>query len=642
MRLLLLVLLGTGGLLAAGSARSYAVARHLLEQEARDKAVYMAESTAGRIEAVVRGVGKVGLGLGREVQTQPPTGEASAQTLLKEILGENQEVYGAAIAAAPGVKGGGLGGKVPYAFRKSGAVALRDLGGSTYRYQEQEWYTRPLALRRSVWSEPYLDVGGGEAPMVTFSVPIFTGESPPRPWGVVTCDVSLTWLDELLRAMPVGRSGYAFLVSAQGTYIVHPRREYVLRRSLFDVAREVPGQDLTELAERMIAGETGFHTLISHVTHRPSRIAYCPVPSPGWSLAVVTSEDEILAPIYALRRQELGAGALGLVLLGLTALLIARSIALPLRHLEAATRVLAAGDLDAPLPPVTGDDEVAHLGRAFARMRDDLKQHLLELQATTAANERIDSELQIARSIQLSLVPKTFPPFPDRDEFEMYALLDAARTIGGDFYDFFMFDESTLCLVIGDVSGKGVPAALFMAVTRTLLRMLWRSDPSPATALARVNAEVARDNPRTMFVSLFCATIDLRHGEMRYASGGHNPPFVIRAGGEVAPVPRVKGTIVGIAEEVTFGEGMLSLHPGDALLLYTDGVTEAMNSTEEFFGTARTAETLAGLAQGAAGESVAGLVTGLRAALADFAGQAEQYDDIAMLGFRYQRPPPPA
>ena len=205
-----------------------------------------------------------------------------------------------------------------------------------------------------------------------------------------------------------------------------------------------------------------------------------------------------------------------------------------------------------------------------------------------------------------------------------------------------MLDESTLCLAIGDVSGKGVPAALFMAVTRTLLRRRWRHDPSPATALTRVNAEIVRDNPRTMFVSLFCATVDLRRGEVRYASGGHNPPFVTRAGGQVTSLPRVKGTIIGIGEGVTCEEGRLSLHAGDALLLYTDGVTEATDSTGEFFGAVRTAETLTSLARGPAGESREGLVAGARAALADFAQQAEQYDDIAMLSFRYRQPPPPA
>jgi sigma-B regulation protein RsbU (phosphoserine phosphatase) len=201
-----------------------------------------------------------------------------------------------------------------------------------------------------------------------------------------------------------------------------------------------------------------------------------------------------------------------------------------------------------------------------------------------------------------------------------------------------MFDHNTLCVMIGDVSGKGIPAALFMAVTRTLLRMLWRKDPSPAAVLRRVNEEVARDNPRNMFVSLFCAAIDLRSAEVRYASGGHNPPFVIRAGGEVTLVPHVKGVVVGVMEGAAFEEGRLHLGAGDALLLYTDGVTEAMNPQEELFGTERAAATLATLSQGSGGESVEAVIRGLRAALADFAQEAEQSDDIAMLGFRYRQP----
>ncbi len=638
-RLLLLVLLGTGTLLAAGMIRTYAIGRQLLIQEAQDKAICHAQNCANEIEAVMRGVTKIAVELARRVQEHPPADEAEAQDLVRDVVAGNTEVYGSALAPAPGRGTGTLRDKVPYAYRFGGKIVFRDLGGVQYGYDRQEWFTRPRDRGRAIWSEPYLDVGGGEAPMVTYSVPVFT-EGDPKPfWGVVTCDVTLEWLEELIRSIPVGETGYAFLVSGHGIYIVHPRREYVLHTNILDVVREIPGQDLTDLARNLLAGQTGYARIISHVTRLPSGIAYCPVPTTGWGLAVVTSEQEILAPINKLRRQELAAGVVGVVLLALIALLIARSITLPLQKLESATRVLASGDLDAPLPVAPGDDEVARLGRAFTHMRDDLKQYIADLQTTTAANERINSELQIAQAIQLSLVPKIFPPFPDRPEFELYALLHAARVIGGDFYDFFMPDHNTLCMMIGDVSGKGIPAALFMAVTRTLLHMLWREDPSPAAALARVNEEIARDNPRNMFVTLFCATIDLRSGAVRYASGGHNPPFIIRAGGEVTPVPHVKGLVVGIMEGAAFEEGRLDLGAGDSLLLYTDGLTEAMNSAEELFGTERTTAALHRLAQGPAGESVESLILGLREALGDFVQEAEQSDDIAMLGFRYRQSP---
>jgi sigma-B regulation protein RsbU (phosphoserine phosphatase) len=256
---------------------------------------------------------------------------------------------------------------------------------------------------------------------------------------------------------------------------------------------------------------------------------------------------------------------------------------------------------------------------------------MAELARTAQARERIESELRIGRAIQMSLIPKTFPPFPTRSDFALHALLEPAREVGGDFYDFFLTDDDHLCLAVGDVSGKGVPAALFMAVTRTFLKALAREERSPSRVLERLNDELAEGNDASMFVTLFFAVVDLRRGLMRYASGGHPSPLLARPDGTVSTLPRPRGPLVGALEGMTFDEGEKTLERDDRLLVFTDGVTEAMTAKGELFGDDRTARALSALAALSCRE----IVAGLRERLVRFADGADQSDDIALLLFTY-------
>jgi len=248
-----------------------------------------------------------------------------------------------------------------------------------------------------------------------------------------------------------------------------------------------------------------------------------------------------------------------------------------------------------------------------------------------AQKERMESELSVARDIQLGIVPTIFPPFPERDEFDLHASLESAREVGGDLYDFFLLDDDHLCLAIGDVSGKGVPASLFMAVTITLLRAAGGRSAGPADVLARLNAQLCHDNDSAMFVTLFYAICDVRTGELTYSSGGHPPPYVVRAGGGVEPLPQTAGAGLGASSRIAFGAGTVTLECGDALLLYTDGVTEAMDAAGGMFGAERLEAALGGVR---AEDGAAGMMAAVRSAVAAFTRGAEQYDDITMMGFR--------
>ncbi len=271
-------------------------------------------------------------------------------------------------------------------------------------------------------------------------------------------------------------------------------------------------------------------------------------------------------------------------------------------------------------------DEVGTLARAFDRMRSDLFASVARLKETTAAKERMASELAIGRDIQLAMVPKDFSPAALGGEVEVFAALRPAREVGGDFYDFFPLDGDRLGFCVGDVSGKGVPAALLMAVGKTLVKAGAGSDPSPASVLTQVNHELCANDESGMFVTIFLGVLNLKTGDLTYSNAGHNPPFLRRAAGELVALDRRHGPVVGGMPGVAYREDRLVLGAGDRLLLYTDGVTEARDAQRGFFGEDRL-RALAAAPAASAREAVDSVM----AAVADFEQGVEQSDDITVL-----------
>jgi sigma-B regulation protein RsbU (phosphoserine phosphatase) len=242
----------------------------------------------------------------------------------------------------------------------------------------------------------------------------------------------------------------------------------------------------------------------------------------------------------------------------------------------------------------------------------------------------IQQELNIAHQIQQSILPRDFSPFPERTDFALHATMLPAREVGGDFYDFFPIDAERLGVVIGDVSGKGVPAAIFMAMTRSMLKTTAMKGLSPGECLHDVNVSLCHDNVRCMFVSVFYGVLNLRTKELEYCNGGHNLPCLLHQNGKVETLPKVGGIILGVMKEEQYSTEKITLAPGDALFLYTDGVNEAMDSAENQFSDARLNEVLQKLHVAAPAELIHGVVESVRA----FCGEAPQTDDITTLALK--------
>jgi sigma-B regulation protein RsbU (phosphoserine phosphatase) len=649
-RITVLVLLGASLVLGAVSAYSYWSARDFLEQQKRAEILATVQATANRIDTVTRSVEKIVQGVANSVDDLEP-GRRRAVALLRRTVRQNEELFGSGIGYEPAI----YGRLAPYVYQPSGVygteqspemkaatdLVVTDLGRGGRAYEIGDWFQLPVQMRRAVWTEPYYDEGGGNIVMATYAVPVHLRADRLPVSAVIGGDVSLFWLTRLLEGLDLGASGYAFLISQTGTFIANPNQDLIMNESVFSVAEARGDPQLRAIGRRMISGRSGyvaFDGLQSLAPDGGSWLAYKPVPSTGWSLGIVFADSEISGDVVALSRIQWVMALFGIAALLLVALLIAGSITRPLRALDTATRTLAQGELDAPLPQAKGRDEIAHLTASFGRMRDDLKQYIDELRVTTAARERIESELRIASSIQMSLVPRTFPPYPQREDLELNALLEPAREVGGDFYDFFLLDDDHLCLAIADVSGKGVPAALLMAVTRSFLRSFAREAGSPADVLVALNEELAADNEECMFVTMFLAVVDLRSGALRYASAGHNRPFLIGNACGVTQLPHVKGVALGARAGVVYDEDALTLAPDDILYLYTDGVSEAMNERDEVYGEKRLGADLARLCTASCDD----ILQALLVVLNEHAAGVEQSDDITMVAFRYLGPQRPA
>jgi len=253
------------------------------------------------------------------------------------------------------------------------------------------------------------------------------------------------------------------------------------------------------------------------------------------------------------------------------------------------------------------------------------------LKKTIAAKERIDSELRIATDIQLGLLPAHFPAFQDRPELDIYAQLEPAKEIGGDFYDFFFIDAERLCLVIGDVSGKGVPAALFMSMAKTIIKSTAKMIESPNEILAAVNREISPDNDSCTFVTVFLCVLNIKTGELCYSNAGHNPPILVRPNCLPQLIKGGESPAIGFDETVTFTEATLDIQPQDTLCLYTDGITEALNKNNEMFTTEKLLQEFPELDN----RNARSLVSGILEKVTEFSVDTMQADDITILVLKY-------
>jgi phosphoserine phosphatase RsbU/P len=610
----------------------YHFSRTMIEMELENNAQNLVLSKVNRIEATLLAVQKIPANLASFMESGSYTPE-SLRTLLKLLVEKNTDIYGAAIAFEPDGSDPKWRKFAPYYCKRNGRTEFLDLSRDTYGYIGWDWYQIPKTLNSPSWSEPYFDEDAGDVVMTTYSVPFYTNNKGKRRFaGILTVDVQLEKLQEVVSSIKVLQTGYGFLISKNGTILTHPVKELIMNETMFGFAEVRKDDHLREIGRKMIGGKSGLVSFKDIFSKKMFWMYYTPVPATGWSLAVLFPQQEYIADIRSMNRIAIILAIFGLLLLSLAVAFIARSIARPLRQMAEAANTIATGNLDIDLPQVESKDEVGKLAEAFRYMKDSLKEHIRQLTETTAVKERIESELKIAHDIQMSILPKIFPPFPDRMEFDIYAVIEPAREVGGDFYDFFFIDDKNFCFVIGDVSGKGVPASLFMAVTKTLIKATASIGITPGEILTKVNQQLSEGNSSCMFVTIFCGILDTQTGLLSFANGGHNLPFIARYNQDAVFLEGKGELVVGAMESVIYKTNSLQLQPNDTILMYTDGVTEAMTQAGQLY----SEERLKSRIDASRGESVQETIKSIMAGVHSFTEGAPQSDDITLLMIQYR------
>lgn len=632
-KLIFFILTSTTMIFVVAFTYNYEISKREVLKKIERNAQYLTHATVNRIETVLRAVEKVPASLAITVESSPYTREELSEVISRAVSA-NPEIFGIGFAFEPYAFMKNDYFFAPYCYKDKDRTVACYLGSDTYRYFYLDWYQIPKELNRPIWSEPFYAEGAGNIMMATFSTPFYypgkDGAGMLR--GIATADVSLMWLKDIIAAVKIYESGYAFLISQNGVFISHPDTRLIMRESLFSVAEAIAYPELRRIGREMIRGAEGFVSLKDLRDGRKAWMYYAPLPACGWSVGIVVPEEELFADIRHLSQQIMLIGVAGFVLLCLVVAFFSGTITRPLRFLARSTSEIARGNLDIELPEVTEKDEIGTLTRSFREMKTALKEYIANLAETTAAKERIESELKIARSIQMSFLPKHFPSFADQSAFEIYAALEPAKQIGGDLYDFFLLDEEHLFFSVGDVSDKGIPAALFMAVTKTLMKGVAEPEASPSDILAKVNAELCQDNDSAMFVTVFCGILNLRTGELWYSNAGHNPPLIVRSDSEPEWLKLPEGFLLGVVEESQYHSDMVVLRPGDLLVAYTDGVTEARNRDDTLYGEQRLREMVLTCFSKPAEHIVREIMESVK----QFAVGVPQADDITLLTVRFK------
>lgn len=496
------------------------------------------------------------------------------------------------------------------------------LGSQSYDYPCMDWFLIPSRLKQNYWSEPYYDQGGGNFIMSTYSMPLY--DSNGEIYAIFTANISLSQFTDMVNQLKPYSTSFTFLLSRNGSYITHRHREKIMNETIFADAFATTNPDKERVGHEMLAGHTGTAQVM--LDAKPAYIFYTSIPDIGWSVGNVCPSDIILSELDTISKQIIYPFLIGvLILLSITYAIIRRTVK-PLAEFSKSARTIATGRFNVQLPEVYSHDEIKTLRDSLAYMQQSLSDYVIELRETTIAKEHIESELSIAREIQMGMIPKIFPPFPDRHDVDLYAMLRPAKEVGGDLYDFFI-ENDRLYFIIGDVSGKGIPASLFMAIARSLFRTFSPGELSPAAIVSKMNKSFAENNDSNMFITLIIGILDLKTGQLVLCNAGHNLPALISPEGDVSLIKLHNNLFAGIMEDYQYNDEYILLEKGSKLFLYTDGITEAENTEKELYGEERMIEILSANAR----EDVRSIVNTVIDSVARHVQTASASDDLTVL-----------
>ncbi len=548
-----------------------AISSHLIIlDEATKSAHSLLDASIADIEKSIQAV-EISTHSGTFVAKEKLNDDKYVRHIIETVVTKNPYIIGATIAFAEGAHKGDQW-YAPYISTDStGQIQAIQFEEEGYDYFYTDWFQIPYMLKKPVWSEPYYDDGGANNFITTYSYPILDEQN--NVIAIMTADIALDAIARKISTIKPYPHSHTILISRTGAYVNANNENGLLGETIISTALENGDEDILNASKAILSGNYG----TEHVYQdgKSSFIVHGPLCN-GWSAAIICEYRDVLKHSSQMHMILIVIGLIGLLIMFIICYSIIRRITKPIRLLSETALNMAKGDINAKLPEIKSQDELMRLRNSFATLQESINNYIDKLQKTTAANERMESELNVAQNIQMGMLPQNFPS-------QLHALLEPAKEVGGDLYDFLQRDNK-IYFAIGDVSGKGVPAALMMAITKSAFHFYSRQDIGMNEILQRVNKAISEANKNDMFVTFFAGMIDLTTGMMEYCNGGHNPIIVVPPDEEPYYLHAKANLALGLFDTFTYTDESLHLSKGTRLILYTDGVSEAERADSQQYG----------------------------------------------------------
>jgi len=546
-----------------------------VRQEAINRATQVLDNTTLRVNSILQKVEIAADNTDWLVKRHLDTPD-SLFVYSRQILQNNPDLNGCSISFEPYYfRDRGLYFSA-FSLNDNGVIKTTQEGNDHYEYFYMDWYLLPKLLDRPVWTEPYFDFN----PVDIYSTDMIASYCKPLKdefgifIGSLSVDISLDWLSNTISAVKPYPNSYSIMIGEGGTYFVHPDKSKLLYQTIFTETMENPDPALTELGHAMLRGEEGMRQLV--IDGAESYVFFEPLGHTGWSVAIVCPASDIFSGYTRLKRIVVGIVLFGLLLMLLVFIRIVSRELEPLKELATQTGTIAEGHFDQTLPDVRRSDEIGQLSQSFGNMQQSLMKYIEELKQTTALTASLENELKVASDIQMSMLPRVFP---DHKGLDLYASMSTAKEVGGDLYGYVMHGEQ-LYFCVGDVSGKGVPASLFMAQSAQLFRVLAAEGMTPSDIATYMNNELSENNDTNMFVTMFIGLLHIDSGKLDFCNCGHNAPVLDGKFMDIKHANLPLGLFKGFAFE---SESIADIRD-KMMFIYTDGLNEAENPAKELFG----------------------------------------------------------
>ena len=530
----------------------------------------------------------------RNVFAEIPNRLESPETVLRALENEmrlNSYIDGYFVAFEPGYFP-----QYEYwfeAYLHRNDLHARNIGSSKHDYFQRDWYKRGKNEEDGYWTDPYFDDWSEKDIVCTFAMPLY--DRMGRKVGVCGADMSLKWLVKELNT--INEKSYntglvnihlssdfifhTFIITNKGTYVAHPDEKRVMQENVMSYIDQ-NDEEAVNAVNEMMAQKHGIASMT--IDGNYSTVYYMPIKSTDWEIAIAVPKKTFWLPAIFVLTLLIVVTLVGLWLVYKFSRSTIHQAVKPLSALSKSANEVSKGNFDTPLPELTYRDEIGDLRDSFASMQTSLAKYVIDMKQKAAQEAALNNELEVARNIQMSMVPREFPPYPQRDDIDIYGYLEPAKSIGGDLYDFFIRDEK-LFFCIGDVSGKGIPAALVQSATHFMFRIMSQREDDPSRIVSNINDVFAAENDSSMFCTFFLGVLDLKTHVLEYCNAGHELPILVTT--EATEI-RVKPNIaMGLYMERQYRKEQIELPSGSVLILYTDGLKEAIDSTEECYGRER-------------------------------------------------------